>query len=167
MRVAKKSVKEALNLQDLLRLTIFIYIRRTRSKVWRIQGIYAISSKFGKFPINIRVVVAREAYKERRSCLPAACLVNTGPYRAPRYILCTFDRVLRNISIYYFGVIQTPRAEIYIFTTRTPYKISSRMLVLASLRTGIFTVECACPEPFRLWGLGRSNSRYKKIRNLR
>jgi hypothetical protein len=24
------------------------------------------------------------------------------------------------------------------------------MLVLASLRTGIFTVECACPEPFRL-----------------
>jgi hypothetical protein len=31
----------------------------------------------------------------------------------------------------------------------TPYKISSRILVLASLRTGIFTVECACPEPFR------------------
>jgi hypothetical protein len=24
------------------------------------------------------------------------------------------------------------------------------MLVLASLRTGIFTIECACPEPFRI-----------------
>jgi hypothetical protein len=32
----------------------------------------------------------------------------------------------------------------------TPYKISSQILVLASLRTGIFTVECVCPEPFRL-----------------
>jgi hypothetical protein len=39
-------------------------LRRTRSKVWRLQGIYAISSKFGKVPVNIRVVVAREAYKE-------------------------------------------------------------------------------------------------------
>jgi hypothetical protein len=54
-----------------------------------------------------------------------------------------------NISICDFGAIQTPRAEIYIFTMGTPYKISSRILVLASLRTGIFTVECACPEPFR------------------
>ena len=47
-----------------------------------------ISSKFGKFPVNIRVVVAREAYKETRLqgpsaviALLAACLVNTGPYR--------------------------------------------------------------------------------------
>jgi hypothetical protein len=39
-------------------------IRRTRSKVWRIQGIYAISSKSGKFPVNIRVVAVREAYTE-------------------------------------------------------------------------------------------------------
>jgi hypothetical protein len=54
-----------------------------------------------------------------------------------------------NISICDFGAIQTPRAEIYIFTMGTPYKISSRILVFASLWTGIFTVECACPEPFR------------------
>jgi hypothetical protein len=47
-----------------------------------------ISSKFGKFPVNIRVVVAREAYKvawlqgpSAVVSLPAACLVNTGPYR--------------------------------------------------------------------------------------
>jgi hypothetical protein len=46
--------------------------------------------------------VAREAYKEAGLqgpravvALPAACLVNTGPYRALRYILHTFDRVLR------------------------------------------------------------------------
>ena len=32
------------------------FVRRTRSKVWRILGIYAISSKIGKFPVNIRVV---------------------------------------------------------------------------------------------------------------
>ena len=54
-----------------------------------------------------------------------------------------------SISVCDFGAIQTPRAEIYIFTMGTPYKISSRTLVFASLRTGIFTVECACPEPFR------------------
>jgi hypothetical protein len=48
------------------------------------------------------VGVAREAYKEAGLqgpsavvALPAACLVNTGPYRALRYILHTFDRVLR------------------------------------------------------------------------
>ena len=47
-----------------------------------------ISSKFGKFPVNIRVVVATEAYREAWLqgpsavvALPAACLVNTGPYR--------------------------------------------------------------------------------------
>jgi hypothetical protein len=31
----------------------------------------------------------------------------------------------------------------------TPYKIDSRTLVPPSLRTGIFIVKCACPEPFR------------------
>jgi hypothetical protein len=61
-----------------------------------------MSSIFGKFPVNTRVSVAREAYKEAGLqgpsavvALPAACLVNTGPYRALRYILYTFDRVLR------------------------------------------------------------------------
>jgi hypothetical protein len=46
-----------------------------------------ISSKFGKFPVNLRVVVAREAYKEAWLqgpsavvALQAACLVNTRPY---------------------------------------------------------------------------------------
>jgi hypothetical protein len=34
-----------------------------------------------------------------------------------------------SISICDFDAIQTPRAEIYIFTTGTPYKISSRILV--------------------------------------
>jgi len=58
-----------------------------------------------------------------------------------------------NISSHDFDAIQTPRAEIHIFTTGTPYKISSRALLPPSLRTGIFTVECACPEPFR-WAMG-------------
>ena len=64
-------------------------------------------------------------------------------FRTPHYFY------IYSISICDFGAIQTPRAEIYIFTTRTPYKISSRILVFASLRTGIFTVKCACPEPSR------------------
>jgi hypothetical protein len=45
-----------------------------------------MTSKFGKFPVNIRVVVAREAYKETVLqgpsavvALPAACI---GKYRA-------------------------------------------------------------------------------------
>ena len=59
---------------------------------------------------------------------------------------------IHNISSHDFGAIQTPRAEIYIFTMGTPYKISSRALLPPSLRTGIFTVECACPEPFRCSG---------------
>jgi hypothetical protein len=80
--VAEKSVKGALNLQDLLCLTNFIYIY--------------------------------------------------------------------NISSHDFGAIETPRAEVYIFTTGTPYKISSRALLPSPLRTGNFTVECSCPEPFRV-----------------
>ena len=56
---------------------------------------------------------------------------------------------MHNISSHDFDVTQTLRAEIYIFTTGTPYKINSRALLPPSLRTGIFTVECACPEPFR------------------
>jgi hypothetical protein len=79
-------------------------LRRTRSKVWRLQGIYAISSKFGRFPVNISVVVAREACKQAWLQGPsaaiapqAACLVNTVPYRAIRYSLHTFDWVLRTL----------------------------------------------------------------------
>ena len=49
-------------------------IRRTRSKVWRIQGIYAISGIFRKFPVNTRVVSLEKP------------------------ILHTFDRVLRRCS---------------------------------------------------------------------
>jgi hypothetical protein len=64
-------------------------------------------------------------------------------FTMPRYFY------IYNISSHDFGAIQTPRAEIYIFTTGTPYKISSRALLPPSLRTGIFTVKCACPEPFR------------------
>jgi hypothetical protein len=45
-----------------------------------------------------------------------------------------------NISSHDFDAIQTLRAEIYMFTTGTPYKISSRALLPPSLRTGIFTV---------------------------
>jgi hypothetical protein len=70
-------------------------------KVRRLQGIYAISSKFGKFP-NIRVAVAREAYKEacpeRRtysaSSVPCKYRVLQGHYT----ILHTFDRVLRRVG---------------------------------------------------------------------
>jgi hypothetical protein len=61
-----------------------------------------ISSKFGKFPANIRVVVAREAYREAWLkvpspvvALPAVYLVNRGPYRGTTLYLHTFDRVLR------------------------------------------------------------------------
>ena len=60
-----------------------------------------ISSKFGKFPVNIRVVVAREAYgglvtgPERRSCsasgVPRKYRALQGHYAIPH----TFDRVLR------------------------------------------------------------------------
>jgi hypothetical protein len=57
---------------------------------------------------------------------------------------------MHNISLDDFGAIQTARGEIYIFTTGTPYKISSRALLPPSLRTGIFTVKCACPESFRI-----------------
>ena len=53
------------------------------------------------------------------------------------------------ISSHDFGAIQTTRVDIYIFTTETPYKISSRTLLPPSLRTGKFTVECPCPEAFR------------------
>jgi hypothetical protein len=56
---------------------------------------------------------------------------------------------MHNISLDDFGAIQTARGEIYIFTTGTPYKISSRALLPPSLRTGIFIVKCACPESFR------------------
>ena len=56
---------------------------------------------------------------------------------------------MHNISLDDFGAIQAARGEIYIFTMGTPYKISSQALVLASLRTGIFTVKCHCPETFR------------------
>jgi hypothetical protein len=56
---------------------------------------------------------------------------------------------MHNISLDDFGAIQTARGGIYIFTTGTPYKISSRALLPPSLRTGIFTVKCACPESFR------------------
>jgi hypothetical protein len=74
--VAKKSVKRALNLQDLLCLTIFIYI------------IY----------------------------LPT--------------ILLRF---------------QTARAEIYLFTTGTPYKINSRILVLASFGGRELAIQMSLP----------------------
>jgi hypothetical protein len=56
---------------------------------------------------------------------------------------------MHNISSDDFGAIQTARGGIYIFTTGTLYKISSRALLPPSLRTGIFTVKCACPESFR------------------
>jgi hypothetical protein len=59
------------------------------------------------FPVNIRVVVVRETYKEpwlqgpsAIVALPAACSVNTGPYRALRYSFHTFDRVLRTFLRY-------------------------------------------------------------------
>jgi ankyrin repeat protein len=43
-----------------------------------------------------------------------------------------------NISSDDSAVIQTTRAEIYLFTMGTPYKIGSRILVLASMGQGIF-----------------------------
>jgi len=43
-----------------------------------------------------------------------------------------------NISSNNSAAIQTARAEIYLFTTGTPYKIGSRILVLASTGQGIF-----------------------------
>ena len=56
---------------------------------------------------------------------------------------------IHNISLDDFSAIQTARGGIYIFTTGTPYKISSRALLPPSLRTVIFTVKCYCPETFR------------------
>jgi hypothetical protein len=43
-----------------------------------------------------------------------------------------------NISSDDSAAIQTARAEIYLFTTETPYKIGSRILILASMGQGIF-----------------------------
>jgi hypothetical protein len=43
-----------------------------------------------------------------------------------------------NISSDDSAAIQTTRAEIYLFTIGTPYKIDSRILVLASMGQGIF-----------------------------
>jgi len=43
-----------------------------------------------------------------------------------------------NISSDDFAVIQTIRAEIYLFTMGTPYKINSRTLVLASSGEGFY-----------------------------
>jgi hypothetical protein len=56
------------------------------------------------------------------------------------YILYIFTR---------FWCDQTTRVDIYIFTTETLYKISSRALLLPALRTGKFTVECPCRDAFR------------------
>jgi hypothetical protein len=54
-----------------------------------------------------------------------------------------------NISSYDFTAIQTARAEIYLFTIGTPYKIYSRILVLASYGGGKLTVKCPSPETSR------------------
>jgi hypothetical protein len=43
-----------------------------------------------------------------------------------------------NISLDDFAVIETTRAEIYLFTMGTPYKINSRTLVLASSGEGFY-----------------------------
>ena len=43
-----------------------------------------------------------------------------------------------NISLDDFAVIETIRAEIYLFTMGTPYKINSRTLVLASSGEGFY-----------------------------
>jgi hypothetical protein len=43
-----------------------------------------------------------------------------------------------NISSDDFAVIETIRAEIYLFTMGTPYKINSRTLVLASSGEGFY-----------------------------
>jgi hypothetical protein len=43
-----------------------------------------------------------------------------------------------NISSDDFAVIETTRAEIYLFTMGTPYKINSRTLVLASSGEGFY-----------------------------
>jgi hypothetical protein len=54
-----------------------------------------------------------------------------------------------NISLYDFTAIQTARAEIYLFTMGTPYKIYSRILVLASYGGGKLIVKCPSPETLR------------------
>jgi hypothetical protein len=55
-----------------------------------------------------------------------------------------------NISTCDFTTIKNTRAEIYIFTTGTPYKISSRILVLASFGGGFLPFKCPSPETVRL-----------------
>ena len=65
--------------------------------------------------------VAREAYKEAGLqgpsavvALPAACLVNAGPYRALRYILHTFDRVLRRSFLMHLMLLIPGHASLYL-----------------------------------------------------
>ena len=54
-----------------------------------------------------------------------------------------------NISSYDFTAIQTMKAEIYLFTMGTLYKIYSRILVLAFYGGGKLTVKCPSPETSR------------------
>ena len=51
-----------------------------------------------------------------------------------------------NISSNDFDAIKTARAEIYLFTTGTLYKIDSRILVLASTGQGIFPSNVPAPR---------------------
>jgi len=57
-----------------------------------------------------------------------------------------------NISSDDFAVIQTIRAEIYLFTMGTPYKINSRTLVLASSGEGFYHSNLPPPRRSELEG---------------
>jgi hypothetical protein len=73
-----------------------------------------------------------------------------------------------NISSHDFGAIQTVRGEIYLFTIGTPYKIDSRMLVLASFGGGIFPFKYPSPETVRYsaLNLGTRNCQLRRFDTL-
>jgi hypothetical protein len=57
--------------------------------------------------------------------------------KPPRFTIPYYFYIY-NISFNNSATIQTARAKIYLFTTGTPYKIGSRILILASTGQGIF-----------------------------
>jgi len=59
-----------------------------------------------------------------------------------------------NISSDDFAVIQTIRAEIYLFTIGTPYKINSRTLILASSGEGFYHSNLPPPRRSAPSGVG-------------
>jgi hypothetical protein len=104
-----------------------------------------MSSKFGKFLVNTKVVVTREAYKEpwlqgpsADVALPAACRGNTGPYRALRYSLHTFDRVLRISTVFLRAKLYPVTQVVCTVACKTAFTLRHCELILSTDQRSTF-----------------------------